>query len=140
LGALISQFLDTNILLYAFGTDPRGETARELLNQGGIIAVQNLNEFVNVAKRKHGRDWQFIREAIATLCTLCTVIEHAAIETHETALALAERHNFNIHDAMLLAIALDRGCDTFLSEDLHNGLKIKDRLTIRNPFRNSETI
>jgi predicted nucleic acid-binding protein len=35
---------------------------------------------------------------------------------------------------MLLASALEAGCRTFYSEDLHHGQRI-DGLTIRNPFR-----
>ena len=39
----------------------------------------------------------------------------------------------SIHDSTLLAVALDTGCDEFLSEDVPRGLVIDERLTVRNP-------
>jgi len=35
---------------------------------------------------------------------------------------------------MLLASALEAGCRTFFSEDLHHGQRV-ERLATRNPFR-----
>ena len=135
MGALISRFIDTNVLLYAFGEDERGEIARRIMADGGVIAVQSLNEFINVARRKHGRRWSFVRDAIVAIRSVCLVSEAAHLKAHEQAIELAETHGFNIHDAMLIAIALQSGCDEFLSEDMHHGLVIDDRLVIVNPFR-----
>ena len=47
---------------------------------------------------------------------------------------LAERYQFRIYDAMIVAAALAAGCDTLWSEDMQDGLMIDDRLAIRNPF------
>jgi len=45
-------FLDTNIIVYAFSADdPRNEKAYALLEAGGVISVQVLNELVNVWRR-----------------------------------------------------------------------------------------
>ncbi len=53
-------FLDTNILVYATATDDRrSAVARSLLAKGGVINVQVLNEFTNVARRKLQRPWRF---------------------------------------------------------------------------------
>jgi predicted nucleic acid-binding protein len=49
-------FLDTNIIVYAFSSnDPRNARAEALLEAGGVINVQVLNEFVNVSRRNQGR-------------------------------------------------------------------------------------
>lgn len=57
-------FLDTNILIYAFGRDvTRTTQAVALLRQGGTISVQVLNEFTNIARRKLRRSWPEIIEA-----------------------------------------------------------------------------
>jgi predicted nucleic acid-binding protein len=46
-------FFDTNVLIYCIAQDdPRGPRATELLAAGGVVGVQNLNEFVSVARRK----------------------------------------------------------------------------------------
>lgn len=56
-------FLDTNILLYALVPDrtlphdPRAEIAEELLARGGVVSVQVLSEFCDVASRKLGKSW-----------------------------------------------------------------------------------
>jgi predicted nucleic acid-binding protein len=45
-------FLDTNVLLYAsLQPDLRSDAARVLLARRGMISVQVLNEFANVARR-----------------------------------------------------------------------------------------
>ena len=47
------EFLDSNVLVYAFTTDPRAARAQELLERGCIVGVQGLNEFTNVAVRRN---------------------------------------------------------------------------------------
>ena len=54
-------------------------------------------------------------------------------ETHEKALAIAERHQLNIYDANIWAAAILAGCDTLYSEDMHAGLMIEGT-TLQNPF------
>ena len=50
------------MVLYAFRRDdPRSEIAEALLEVGGIISVQILNEFVAVSRRKLGKNWEEIR-------------------------------------------------------------------------------
>ncbi len=57
------SLLDTNVLIYAVAkNDPRASKAEELLAGGGVIAVQSLNEFVSVARRKLGMSWKKIQE------------------------------------------------------------------------------
>jgi predicted nucleic acid-binding protein len=42
-------FLDTNVIVYAFSSnDLRSKRAEALLEGGGVVSVQVLNEFVNV--------------------------------------------------------------------------------------------
>ena len=47
---------------------------------------------------------------------------------------IAERHGWNIYDALVVAAALQAGCTTLYSEDLQDGQIIDQKLTIRNPF------
>ena len=48
------DFLDSNVLVYAFTDDPRAAAAQALLERGCAIGVQGLNEFANIARRKLG--------------------------------------------------------------------------------------
>ena len=129
-------FLDTNVLVYAaLQPDPRSDAARALLRAGGVISVQVLNEFANVARRKLRRPWPEILRALAALRALCPPPLPLTAATHEAALALAERTGYALYDALILASALEAGCDTVCSEDLRDGQVIDGRLVIRNPFR-----
>lgn len=128
------SFLDTNVLVYlASGDTVKADRAEELVAQGGSVSVQVLNEFANVARRKMGLSWPETRELLSTLCALLSV-HPVTVETHERGLALAERHDFSVFDAMIVAAALGAGSDVLWSEDMHHGMIVEQSLRILNPF------
>lgn len=132
----VTVFLDSNVLLYTLAEgDPRQVVAAGLLAQGGTVSVQVLNEFASVARRKLKLSWPEVVEALAALRALCSPPLSLTAATHEAALVLAARYGFSFYDALILAAALEAGCDTVCSEDLQDGQVIEGRLTIRNPFR-----
>jgi predicted nucleic acid-binding protein len=55
------------------------------------------------------------------------------VETHERALAIAQRYGYRIFDALIIAAALEASCETLYSEDMQDGQRIGGA-TIRNPF------
>jgi predicted nucleic acid-binding protein len=128
------EFLDSNVLVYAFTEDPRTVTARALLGRGCTISVQGLNEFANVARRKLGHSWDEIRAALAVIRDLCPIVVPIDIDTHEAALRLAERYGFAMFDALMVATASKAGCTTLWSEDMQHGMLIDGKLRIANPF------
>jgi predicted nucleic acid-binding protein len=129
------DFLDSNVLVYAFTDDPRTATARMLLARGCTISVQGLNEFANVARRKLGKSWEEVRDALAAIRILCPAILPIDLDTHEAALRLAERHGFAVFDALMIATASKAACTTLWSEDMQDGMIIEGKLRIANPFR-----
>ena len=129
------EFLDSNVLVYAFTTDARAARAQELLERGCIIGVQGLNEFTNVARRRLGMTWGEVREALAAIPTLCRTILPVDIDTHTNALRIAERYGCAISDALIVASALCANCGVLWSEDMQDGIVIDRRLRIANPFR-----
>ena len=129
-------FLDTNVLLYAsLHPDPRSEAARALLARRGTISVQVLNEFASVAARKLHRTWPEITRAFAAIRVLCAPPRPLTLATHEAGIVIAGRTGYRLYDALIIAAALEAGCDALFSEDLHDGQVIDGRLTIHNPFR-----
>jgi predicted nucleic acid-binding protein len=131
-------FLDTNVLIYAVTEDdPRSAQAEELLASGGVLSVQVLNEFVSVVRRKILMSWTDVTQALDAFRILCPSPLPITMETHETALRIAAKHSYNIYDALVIAAALEAGCATLYSEDLHDGQTIDGQLTIRNPFAQS---
>ena len=129
----MTAFFDTNVLVYAQGPDAKGDAARGALMDGGVISVQVLNEFTNVLRRKFRLDWKDVARAVADVRELFESIRPLDIETHEAAVALAEAHGFSFYDSLIVASALQAGCETLLTEDLQAGRRI-DGLVIVNPF------
>jgi predicted nucleic acid-binding protein len=130
-----ASFFNSNVLAYlASGDSAKADRAEAVLRDGGAISVQVLNEIANVARRKMGMSWQETRGLLSSLRGLLTV-HPLTIETHELGLALAERHQLAIYDALIAASALLAGCDRLWSEDMQDGMAIDRRLRIVNPFR-----
>lgn len=128
-------FFDTNVLIFAPAKgDPRSKTAEELLAAGGVLSVQILNEFVAVALRKILMSWSEVAEALGAIRVLCSSPLPLTVDTHEAALKIAEKHGYAIYDALVVAAALEAGCETLYSEDLQAGQTINGQVTIRNPF------
>lgn len=128
-------FFDTNVLIYAaIANDRRGVAARELLESGGAIGVQQLNEFASVARRKLKKSWDEIAEKLTDIRILCPEPVPLTLEVHETALRIAKRYGYGFYDSAIIAAALQAGCDALYSEDLQDGQTIEG-VTIRNPFR-----
>ena len=126
-------FFDTNILIYAQEAGPKGETARALMTEGGIVSVQVLNEFVNVLRKKHRRSWAQIEQALGDVDDALDEAVPLTFETHAVGVALARDHGLSIYDAMIVAAALEAGCDTLFSEDMQHQRTFGD-MRIVNPF------
>jgi predicted nucleic acid-binding protein len=129
----VSAFFDTNILVYAQQADAKGDRARVLFAGGGRLSVQVLNEFTAVSRRKQRKDWRDIAEAIADVLTMVEPPLHLTLELHAAARALAEKDHLPFYDALIIAAALEAGCDTLFTEDLQQGRKFGS-LTVVNPF------
>lgn len=131
---MVGSFLDSNVLLYFASDDAaKADRAVALIEEGGTISVQVLNEMASVMRRKFGYGWDEVGSVLAIVRRALDVVP-VLLETHERGLALAQRHRLGLFDAMIVAAALETGCDTLWSEDMQEGLVIDGRLTVRNPF------
>ena len=134
------QFVDTNVLLYAY--DPSaGEKhlrARTLIGElgrerRGALSVQVLQEFyVNVVRKiavplppSAARD----RIRMLSRWTVHSPLAHDVISGTE----ISEQHQISLWDAMVVRSASELGCDVLWSEDLDSGQRING-VQIRNPF------
>lgn len=129
------SFFDNDVLLYAASGDRvKADHAEKIIGGGRAISVQVLNELTSVARRKMRLSWGDTHRFLSTLRELLTV-HPITVEVHESGLALAERYNLSIYDAMIAASALHAGCDTLWSEDMQHGMALDARLRIADPFR-----
>lgn len=132
----MSLFFDTNVLIYAFLDVEKRVRALEVVAQGGVISAQVLNEFTHVAHRKRRRSWPEIETALGVIRDWFHDIAPMTFATHASAVALARDHGFAFYDALIVAAALEAGCDTLYSEDMQHGRDVAG-LTIINPFLES---
>jgi predicted nucleic acid-binding protein len=127
-------FIDTNVLLYLLSADAaKADPAEEVIQAGGAVSVQVLNEFASVATRKLKMPMADVRQVLDTIRAVCEIVSLTE-ETHVLGLDIAERYRLSIYDAMIVSAALLSNCATLWSEDLHHGLIVEQRMTVRNPF------
>lgn len=134
-------FVDTNILAYA--RDRRDMHKQRIAtawlamlarDRSGRLSWQVLIEFYAVAThpRKLAMVEDAVRADVRALQAWNPISPDA--ELLETAWSLQARHGFSWWDAMIVAAALNAGCDTLLSENLQHGQIIDGKLTFINPF------
>lgn len=129
----MADAFDSNVVLYLLSRDSaKANRAAQLLERGGTISVQVLNEFTAVAVRKFGMKIGEVRDLLATVRERCEVTP-LEIATHDQALELANRYRMSIYDALIVAAALASKCSILWTEDLQHGQRIQ-QLTILNPF------
>jgi predicted nucleic acid-binding protein len=134
-------FLDTNVIVYSVDlTSPlKRQRARELVTDGstskrGIISYQVVQEFVNVALRKF--------QSVVTRSDLEAFLQGALFPMmavpsspwlFREALLLREANQLSWYDSLIVAAAMQGGCQILYSEDLQHGRRFGD-LVVENPF------
>ena len=130
-------FLDSNIILYLLSGDAaKADQAQALLEAGGVISVQVLNEVTSVCHRKLKMPWLEIDALLMAVKAACEVLP-LTLASHEKAVDVAKRFQLSFYDANIVASAILSGSSLLLSEDMHSGMLI-DGLEIRNPFKHSK--
>ncbi len=134
------EFVDTNILLYAFdSTELEKHTRAEQLlerlwkQQTGCLSVQVMQEFFVNATRKLAKPLTRV-EAQAVLADYNLWIVHAPGAAEVIAATkLMDTTNISFWDAMMVTSALELGCGVLWTEDLNAGQRL-GTLEIRSPF------
>ena len=129
----MKAFFDTNILVYTATSDAKKQQAVACLGRGGCASVQVLNEFVHVARRKLRHDWPQIELALGLFRASLDDVVPVTLNTHTGAVSLAREHSLSFYDALIVAAAIEAGCDTLFTENMQHGRSIGG-LTIVNPF------
>ncbi len=129
----MSRFFDTNILIYAQQHGEKADVARRLIGEGGLISVQVINEFTQVSRRKFGRPWREIDEALSDILEALPPPLPVTMDMNRAARRLAEGHGISFYDALIVAAARDAGCAALMTEDLQDGRRF-EMLAVINPF------
>jgi predicted nucleic acid-binding protein len=135
------QFVDTNVLVYAFGEtgDRRHAVAQSLvmtlLKQDSLVtSVQVLKELYVVTTRKlrPGLSEKQASLLVRHLTEACRVVEET-VSLLERSLELSAKARISLWDASVLAGAEAAGCEQLYSEDLQNGRRLAG-IRVTNPF------
>ena len=109
---MAKPFIDSNVVLYLFSSDTvKADRAESLLQSGGLISVQVLNEVASVCLRKLKMTWKDVDFVLQTLKSTCEVLP-VTLASHEKAVGLAERFQISLYDANIVATAILGGADT----------------------------
>ena len=134
-------FVDSNVSLYALeeGAGAKTEAASAwlrylLLHASGSANLQVMNEVANVLIKRSRLEPERIFSIVDGFALFGTT--PIGEQTVAAARVLHFETGYSWWDCLLLASAMELGCRFFLSEDLHDGHRVRG-LTIMSPFRHS---
>jgi predicted nucleic acid-binding protein len=128
-------FFDTNTLLYLLSSDSKkADWVSSNLQQSNVISVQVLNEFTSASLRKIKISNAELDEFLDLFMSTFNVIK-LDMETFKTGLMISRRYGYQHYDSMIIAAALEAGCERLYSEDMQHRQIINKKLQIVNPFQ-----
>ena len=127
--------IDTNILVYVLDTSfpDKKQLSENLIDSLPIISTQNISEFANICIRKFKFDKAITIQIINRILKKC-VLQNCTTSTYLLAEKLMIQYQFQLFDSIIVASALESGCDILYTEDMQHGLFVEKQLTICNPF------
>jgi hypothetical protein len=128
------------------GAPPKQNNGRPAKAGGGSHSrrrrggqCSGADEFANVARNKLRHEWASIEYALNQFRLSFDAIWPLTLSTHAAAVALARNHHPPFYDALIVASAIEAGCDTLCSEDMQDGRVIGGLIT-RNGFAETSRI
>jgi predicted nucleic acid-binding protein len=135
-------FLDTNIFVYSLDpVDPRkARIAEELVTRGvssglGVISYQVVQEFMNVSLRQFRATMTVTELELYFFKILLPMMRiPSSTGLFLEALRLQSANRLSWYDSLIVAAAIQGGCEVLYSEDLQHGRRFGD-LVVEDPFR-----
>ena len=132
-------FIDSNIWLYVFmqrQDSTKAAIAKSIIQHNNVvISTQVINEVCANLLKKTSFPETELQELIATFYKKYVVMDINQ-EIMLKSSKLRTQYNFSFWDSLIVACALHLNLKRLYSEDMHNGLVVKDTLKIINPFVN----
>jgi len=130
----VKAFIDTNIVIYSLGPNSvKAAISAPLFANHPVISTQVLSETANVTLKKLAFSLSETAKLLAMIEATCQV-EIVAPATLQHAIDITGRYGFSWFDSLIVAAALEAGCDTLYTEDLQHEQVIEGTLTVINPF------
>lgn len=134
-------FIDTNILVYAQDSRDYAKQAvarplvRRLLGSGqGLISSQVVQEYCAVAFNPYKPLTADDLRATLDLVLVPMLAHFPDAAFYRKAINLKINQQLNFYDALIVQAAIDLGCQTLYSEDLHTG-RVYSGVQIVDPFK-----
>lgn len=127
--------VDTNILVYLHEDTPsfKCEISKMIVRSLPVVSSQVVSEYINVLSRLLRVPKLHLVDHCLTLTEGCTVIgtdHNLLLKSRE----LVVRYDFQVFDSIIVASALQAGCNVLYSEDFQHYMTIENQLTIVNPY------
>lgn len=128
-------FVDSNLWLYAFicrpGEEAKHSKARELVEQPVryIVSEQVIAEVSFNLLRKAGMADEHLMRLVESFYGRCQVVT-PNLDLHRRAHGLRGKYSLSFWDSLIVAAALEAGCNTLFTEDMHHGLLVDGQLNI----------
>lgn len=132
-------FVDSNIWLYAFicrpGEESKHTKARELVEKPVRYAVseQVVAEVSANLLRKAGIEDAHLMRLVENFYGRYQVVA-PGLDLHRRAHDLRGKYSLSFWDSLIVAAALEAGCNTLLTEDMQHGLVVEGQLSVLNPL------
>jgi predicted nucleic acid-binding protein len=127
-------FFDTNTLLYLFSSDTnKADWISKNIQKSNVISVQVLNEFTSASLKKIKVSTKELDEFLGLFLEIFT-IKPLDVETFNSGLRISRCYGYHQYDSMIIAAAIQAGCQRLYSEDLQHKQVIDKKLQIVNPF------
>ncbi|ACT96042.1 PIN domain-containing protein [Dyadobacter fermentans] len=127
--------VDTNILVYLHEDTAtyKSEISQKIVRGVPILSSQVISEYINVLHR-------LLRAPKTDLINHCLIVTECCTVIgmdHQTVLKARElviRYDFQVFDSIIVASALQVGCNILYSEDFQHCMVVENQLTIINPY------
>jgi predicted nucleic acid-binding protein len=128
--------IDTNILIYLHDTDDfsvKRQIAFGLIADGPVMSSQVISEYLNVCFKRLKMSKVDALDALMSWLPFCNIGPYNK-DIYTKAQFLIKKYQFQLFDSIVVASALEAGCSTLFSEDMHHNLLVEKELKIINPF------
>jgi predicted nucleic acid-binding protein len=127
--------LDTNTLIYLYDStnEHKRDISDSLIQLQPYIPAQVVSEFLNVSKRLLKIPKLEVLKKCNSVFSRCNLLPttFTVLQKSET---LISKYDVQLFDAIIIATALEGGCNVLYTEDMHHGMIIEESLTLINPF------
>jgi predicted nucleic acid-binding protein len=127
--------IETNVLVYVRDNheNSKYQIVMDIIDAMPVVCSQVAVEYMNVIKRL----FKLTKQECMAIC-LCDTencdFRSVGYQTLQYANNLMLQYDFQLFDSIVVASALEAGCDILYSEDFQHNQLIENRLRIINPF------